>query len=289
MSGLALEDSPTGTHGHASEFAETRLSWKYGAAALSVLMFVGLVALSYRLGMRDLARNAVPFVRAESTPSAAPAGNTAPAADLSAVYERRPDATVTPAPAAAVTPVVDTPKSGSSTVPLITGSGSASSPLPPLHTQAVQPVAPTVGDPLAAPTEAPVKNTTAPGLPAPKPRTVVHQAPKPAVAAPVRSVENIIAGINTGGKTSAAAAASGAAVQLASVRNRDEAERLADSLRQKYADALQGASLNVVRSEVAGRGVYYRIRAGYADLDTAKKACAALRGRGAACMLTATP
>ena len=259
---------------------ESRLPWRYAAAGVSILLFVGLVALSYRLGMRDIANNAVPFVRADGEPvkvrPVEPGGAVFTNSDLGTVYERRhtgvqsnevlaPEAEHPPVPAAVVSaapavPAVSVPTVAPSNAPAV-----ASAPVTP----AVVPVTPAP----AVVAEPAVK-------PAPKVQPVTPHAD-------LRSVEKIIAGLD-GHATPVHTApvharAARSFVQLASVRTRADAEQLVSDYKSRFGELLE-TDPTIVRAEIDGRGVYYRVRVAYADAAKAKQVCGVMRTHGVSCI-----
>lgn len=80
-------------------------------------------------------------------------------------------------------------------------------------------------------------------------------------------------------------AAGKAVIQLASMPNEAQAQATMKSLQQKHAQALGGVSLHVVRADLGGRGVYYRIQSqGIAESDAAR-ICSSLKQANAGCIL----
>lgn len=76
-----------------------------------------------------------------------------------------------------------------------------------------------------------------------------------------------------------------AIVQLASYPDSKIAEGERTRLQAKYAQSLEGAALRVVRAEVPGKGVYFRVQSGPLPESAAKNVCSSLWARKAACIL----
>ena len=75
-------------------------------------------------------------------------------------------------------------------------------------------------------------------------------------------------------------------IQLGAFRSRERAERAWDSVRDKFADVVAGLDADIFEADVAGRGTFYRLRAGpLFDRAEADKLCAALKARGQGCIV----
>ncbi len=276
----------------------SRTPMRYGVAAASLVAFIGLVALSYTLGNRDVANNAVPFIRADGEPvkmrPTNPGGAVFANSDIGTVYARRQgDGVVQPeklAPEAeqqaTVAAKVVYQQPAAPAVPLPTTTITPVQPPAPLVVQKPEPVAVK-----PAPKPEPVK-----AEPAPKP--VVKVAPKPEPVkikavppVPARPISAILDSFNTPTtpatmtKTTKPVALSGGdtLVQLASVKNQSEAQALAASLHSKFGDIFHSRP-HVVRADLGDKGIYYRLRAGFANAEQANKACALLQSRGQSCL-----
>jgi len=174
-----------------------------------------------------------------------------------------------PAPAAVPVPVPAQPPVASAPVPPAPV-GSALAPPPPASSY--QPV-----QTRAAPTPAPA--ASAPAAPAAKvavppakpqvitPAQVANVAPPPP-AAPVR---------RSGGGDFV--------VQLGAVRAADQADKEWVRIQKSHADLLGGLKSDIVRVELEGKGVYWRIRAGGLDEQSARQICADLTRRNQGCIV----
>ena len=284
---------------------EPRLPWRYVAAGVSVLLFVALVAVAYKLGTRDIANNAVPFVRADGEPvkvrPVEPGGTVFTNADLGTVYERRHAAaqsTEVLAPEAE-RPVVPSPEAAvSANAPAVENSGvvqktDASAEKAP---EKISEKAPEKSNaPAVAATPAPVAAIpslpTLPSANASAPEPVAPVRVKPVVVAPaapadLRSVEKIITALDQPNAAAVRPIASGgthASIQLASVRSRPDAEQLVAGYKERFGSIL-GTEPSITRVDLGGRGIYYRVRVAYADAAKAKQVCNTLRTRGVSCI-----
>ncbi len=81
-----------------------------------------------------------------------------------------------------------------------------------------------------------------------------------------------------------------AAVQLASMRSREEAEQEWERLRESNRELLGGLSADIQRADLgAERGIYYRLRVGpLADGRAAVALCRSLRERDVDCLAIET-
>lgn len=78
-------------------------------------------------------------------------------------------------------------------------------------------------------------------------------------------------------------------VQVALVRSRDEAERLAGQIQQKHARTLAGRQATIDEVVMGNMGTFYRLRVGpFADAAASRALCASLKGDGLHCS-NATP
>lgn len=167
---------------------------------------------------------------------------------------------------------------------------------PPVPPQALPSPAPTpppdpaAASPSAAPPSAPPAvagaPTTAPTDPAsaPVPAAPPADAAKPAdtapaaapAAAPPQSAPNIATLIDT---------LSGHRIQLASVRNEEQAKATWARLQQSNGDVLGQLTMRAVRADLGDRGTFYRVQAGPLDEAGAQSACVTLRSRSVDCLV----
>lgn len=136
--------------------------------------------------------------------------------------------------------------------------------------------------------------------PAPKETAVKEPAPKAKAmaspnAAPARA-ESLPREIFSGDseqkikslsrKNATAAGGKGAyAIQLASLPSQDAANALLQKYQMRYASALQGHALRIVRANVEGRGTYYRIQSQPTLSDqAARDLCMTIKGMGGSCI-----
>jgi len=134
---------------------------------------------------------------------------------------------------------------------------------------------------------APVTLPTPKPIPNPVPEKVADAAPQPKVeekpeveAAPKTVVKKSISEdktVDSGTKYE---------VQLGSYREEDEAKKDWTRLQKKYADQLAGLKMRLVKADIPGKGIYYRMRAGVISKDKAHAICDALKdAHGVGCIL----
>lgn len=149
---------------------------------------------------------------------------------------------------------------------------------PPAPAIAPAPVSTQAPAPVAAPTPAPVTAQA----PTPAPVSSVSAAPAaakpPAKAKPPLTIAQVLKDVQTAPKTDRI-------VQLASVPDEATARDMADKLQTRYASVLGSAQLRVVRANVAGKGIYYRIQSQPIAGGDAGKICSAIKQMKAGCIL----
>lgn len=74
-------------------------------------------------------------------------------------------------------------------------------------------------------------------------------------------------------------------VQFASLPNQEQAKLLLNKLAKQYASLLDGAELRIVRADLGGKGIYYRIQSAPVTPDQANHICAALKQQHAGCFI----
>jgi hypothetical protein len=103
-----------------------------------------------------------------------------------------------------------------------------------------------------------------------------RSGPKARLSAEARAAESLLMG----------ARADNFAIQLGSVRSRQEANVEWERLRRSHADILGGLQLTVLEAELGNRGTYYRLRAGpIASRGSARHLCSSLVDRKVACIV----
>jgi cell division septation protein DedD len=100
--------------------------------------------------------------------------------------------------------------------------------------------------------------------------------PKSGLSAEARAAKALLAGART----------DNFALQLGSVRSRQEANVEWERLRRSHADILGGLQLTVLEADLGNRGTYYRLRAGpIASQGSARRLCNSLVDRKVACIV----
>lgn len=74
-------------------------------------------------------------------------------------------------------------------------------------------------------------------------------------------------------------------VQLGAVRAADQADKEWSRIQKAYADVLGGLKSDIVRVDLEGKGVFWRIRAGGLDEQSARQICADLTRRNQGCIV----
>jgi cell division septation protein DedD len=128
----------------------------------------------------------------------------------------------------------------------------------------------------ATPSATPAAAETRPPAPAAKPPLRLKAAAFHEEAKPPRE-KDAAKSFETG--------ADGYRVQLASLHSSTDAHMAEAKLRRSYGAVLSGIGVSIVPVDLGGRGTYYRIMAGPMKQGAASHLCAALRQRGAACLL----
>lgn len=141
--------------------------------------------------------------------------------------------------------------------------------------------------PLSASLSPPPSSFVAMAPPSPRPSTPprvrseageseVESKPKSGLSAEARAAKALLAG----------ARADNFALQLGSVRSRQEANVEWARLKRSHADILGGLQLTVLEADLGNRGTYYRLRAGpIASQSSARHLCNSLVDRKVACIV----
>jgi cell division septation protein DedD len=160
-------------------------------------------------------------------------------------------------------------------------------PLPRPARVAAAPEPPPAPAALEAPPEPPTAEAPAPVAPAPTAPTL--PAPIAAVAEPVAApVATAPAATPPGPPPAATAPAStgGYRLQLAAMRNAEDAKREWEKLRQANKDLLGNLPAAWPRADLGQRGVFYRVQAGpIIDAASAERICGELKRRNIGCIL----
>jgi outer membrane biosynthesis protein TonB len=134
-----------------------------------------------------------------------------------------------------------------------------------------------------------------PSAPAPRPQqqetTQVAAAAAPAPVAPAAPQPSAPAAEVTPASAPAAAAPSGAAssewsMQIASQPSAESAQATYQDLARRYGGILEGRGVNIVRADIEGKGVYYRVRIPAASRDEAIQLCTRYKSSGGSCFVS---
>jgi hypothetical protein len=150
-------------------------------------------------------------------------------------------------------------------------------PAAPSATPAAAPVT-TPSVPVAPPTA--VESSPPTPAPAAEPASAAaHPAPTPTVKSkPPLTIAQVLQDVKTTSKTDRV-------VQLASVPDEATARDMAEKMQTRYASILGSAHLHLVKADIPGKGVYYRIQSQPITGDHASGICAALKQMKAGCIL----
>lgn len=264
-------------------------------SGIAAAVVAGLVVIVVRDGRKDAAR-----LTAAGGPPAVTATPALPAASAPAVAEAKPPpaAAATPAPHIAAPlppekPVAETAASGKAERPAMTEAArqvrdiapAAGTPLPPRADMELTPRIPPL------PTEQVAKLHEASPAPEaaamPKAPAVESPAEKLAAVPAAPLPKSRPAAKHSAHATVAKAVIGGHyAVQIASLGSKPRAAAERTRLAKRLGAVLGGRALIIEEATVAGHGTVYRIRAhGYQNLAAARKACAAIKGRGLGCFV----
>lgn len=100
-------------------------------------------------------------------------------------------------------------------------------------------------------------------------------APKAEIARPEPSITAKPAALGSGGMR----------VQLASSPDQTAAEKLKATIVNRHGGLLRQSKLSLVRAELAGKGIYYRIQTQSMSMSEAKDLCASLKAAGQSCLV----
>lgn len=142
--------------------------------------------------------------------------------------------------------------------------------------------------PTPAASLAPVKMAAAAPRPQPKLQLLPQSAAKPQAAAPVaKPVAKPVPAVKKEApkkeaaqqkpKTEKVAAGGDYEVQLGSYRETADAKKDWPRLQKKYAAQLAGLKMRLVKADIPGKGIYYRMHAGTISKDRAHEICDALK------------
>lgn len=122
-------------------------------------------------------------------------------------------------------------------------------------------------------------------IPIPAPRPTPPQRVTRA-GGPLAFAEPGAGRVSSAGQSAAASAASAPwGVQVASRRDRADAERSFRALQQRYPSLLSGQSPMIIAADVPGRGRFFRVRIGTSSRQEAARLCDDLKRAGADCFI----
>ncbi len=235
-------------------------------AVLALLGFAGIVWYAYQWGAGSVAPEELPVIRAESEPIKirpdSPGGLEVPYQETLALNDVQPDPEQPQVER--LLPPPETPLSP----PEAAAVQPAPADIPPGTETTVEPVPPAQVVPSASDSAA---SEAAPGAPEPAPS---------APAAPAAPTQ-------TAPKQTAAVPENGFVLQLASLKARERAPVEWSRLQKSFPALLGDRQLVVLPVDLAGRGTYYRVQAGYfTDRTSAEAVCQQLKAKSQDCLVT---
>ncbi len=258
--------------------------WPSIAVVAAAAAFGGVIWFAYQNGKTPSHSGPPPLVKADSGPVKVkpdqPGGQEIPFQD-SSVYDR-PGQNGQKPPVEKLAPPTEAP---------------VARPLPPPAGAAMRdagpPASPGGEASLSADTNSPTALAPAPGAPLTRPPQPAHPVPeaqprldapsKPAVPAlrpPIPPAENA-----PPAKQPVAKVGAGYRIQVSSVRSADAVAPEWDRLKRRFPETLAALKLTSSKTDVAGKGIFYRVQAGPLDASGAKSACDRLRGQGVGCIV----
>ncbi len=230
-------------------------------AMLALLGFAGIIWYAYQWGAGGVAPEELPVIRAEAGPSKirpeSPGGLEVPYQETLALNDVQPD----PAKPQVerLLPPPETP------LPL------------PKTTAPVETPPPSTAETVPEPA-----TSTAPAAPETTVKSVppVPEPPKAEPAAPAAPTQ-------TTATQTAAAPSDGFVLQLASLKAKERAPAEWSRLQKSYPTLLGSRQLLVLPVDLAGRGTFYRVQAGYfPDRAAAEAVCKQLKAKSQDCLVT---
>jgi hypothetical protein len=215
----------------------------------------------------------------------APAGNTqvAAAADSDA-----PNADSAPIRMVKTTQLANAPAAPLAATPAPAPTAATPAPAPTAATPAPAPTA--ASDAAPVPTARPTQTAMATPAAVQPSVNVATAAAKPPVAKPPvapKPVQVAAASPQPAKQTATAAAAAGGYVmQIASLPSEEEAKRSQANLSAKFGSVLSGHPIEVRKFDVAGKGTYYRVRVAVGSKDDAAALCVKFRAAGGTCLIS---
>lgn len=242
------------------------------AAAVVLVLFLGVVWSAYNLGVRE--RNTAPILTADSQPwrvaPTDPGGVEIPGQDIEAysLREREQARVETAEIDAAVRPGPEEPVTAPERPPLTVETADAD------RLDSAQERAP-------EPEPEPARQAD----PEPEP---ARQAEQPPAQQPAATQTEPAQPMSAPPATSTASASGNFVVQIAAFRTIEEAEEAWIAFISRFPDLARGRSPSIVEANLGARGIYHRLRiAGFETRDEASRFCQTLSSRGQDCLVAA--
>jgi cell division septation protein DedD len=275
-------DRPVGSgSGAAGGWGRRILTALIAVAALGG--FAVVVVYSYDRGTESASQQTAPIVKAREGPTRIrpekPGGMTIPNQDKQ-IYDRlggTPDTAkierLLPPPEPVATKPPPMPEVKIPEIPISPAAGNPSAPATPATS------APPVAAPVAPKPVAAARSDKEPVKFPPK------QAPPAVKVTPVETAERQMAKI-VADATKSAAPVKGWRVQIASLRSEAGGQQTWTALRNKHGDLFGNLSMRLVKAEIKGKGIFYRLQAGpVADRTAASSLCQKAKARKIGCLV----
>lgn len=242
------------------------------AAAIVLVLFLGVVWSAYNLGVRE--RNTAPILTADSQPWRTapedPGGFETPGQDIEAYALRERDSsgvdTVEIDPA--VRPGPEEPAASEPQRPALTVETEDSDRLSQPREEASREETPAQSEPVIEDTPPPAPETRQPEERPAEERQPAREQTRPALPA--------------------ASASGNFVVQIAAFRTIEEAEEAWIAFVTRFPDLASGRSPSIVEANLGARGIYHRLRiAAFETRDDASRYCQTLSSRGQDCLVAA--
>jgi len=237
-------------------------------AVLALLGFAGIIWYAYQWGAGSVAPEELPVIRAETAPSKirpeSPGGLVVPYQETLALNNLQPDPEKPQVERLLPPPETPLPPPRIAAAPAPTPTTQVPTTQAPA-TEVVTPVPPASAAPPAPDTKAAVSTQEPPKQQAPATKAPAPAVPAPAVSIPVN----------------------GFVLQLASLKAKERAPVLWSRLQKSFPGLLTGKQLVVASVDLAGRGTFYRVQAGYfSDRASAEAVCKQLKAKRQDCLVT---
>lgn len=236
-----------------------------------IAVFAGVVFLAYRQGTQQGPNDAPPILRADGEPTKElpenPGGKKFPHQDAGVYNRITGDDESEPSKGEQLLPPAEEPLAiDNSAIPARQDQQALDRMAESLETSGIE--SRPLGDaPSGSPSGAPVQQAV------------------PVEEEPVTKASEPVEQPSSPASSSSGSSSGGYVVQLAAFRDEPSARDAFKNLQAKYPDLLGSRAIDIQRADLAEKGIYYRLRAGYMDKATADRLCADLGAQGQGCLV----